>query len=196
VGAYIGVGEPPARWAGGMPLRTVQGNLPPVGRAGCPRGRVRASSRIKKFLIREEALERGLDKYLAPPARWMGGRCPDPFFEIFQIGTSFSNLIFLTFFKNNSYLCLVSWLRRSLITGLRQRACTQGLAKNSGLEYVCQNWYLYNLICAEILGVSHLVAEATPLVATGGSRITVLPSRYPRLWRVELSGWGTGHRRT
>jgi hypothetical protein len=32
----------------------------------------------EKFLIREEALERGLEKDSAPPTRWMGGRCPAP----------------------------------------------------------------------------------------------------------------------
>jgi hypothetical protein len=61
-----------------------------------------ASLRIRKFFIREEALRRGLEKDLPPPACWMGGRCPAPrllggrypFLENFQIGTSFSNLIF------------------------------------------------------------------------------------------------------
>jgi hypothetical protein len=41
------------------------GCLPPDGRARCLR-----------FLVREEALGRGLAKILGPPARWMGGRSP------------------------------------------------------------------------------------------------------------------------
>jgi hypothetical protein len=37
-----------------------------------------ASSRIRKKIIHEEALGRGLGKILGPPACWMGGRSPAP----------------------------------------------------------------------------------------------------------------------
>jgi hypothetical protein len=60
------------------------------------------SSRIRKFLICEEALGRGPEKVLEPPAQphashLLIGR-EVPIFHL-QIGTPFSNLIFLTLFQ-------------------------------------------------------------------------------------------------
>jgi hypothetical protein len=36
------------------------------------------SSQEEEIFVREEILRRGLEMDLAPPARWMGGRCPAP----------------------------------------------------------------------------------------------------------------------
>jgi hypothetical protein len=69
MGAYIGGGEPPARPMDGMPLQW----------AGCPRGRVKSLFVNKKiFYSRRGSREGALEKDLAPPAHWIGGRCPAP----------------------------------------------------------------------------------------------------------------------
>jgi hypothetical protein len=61
MGAYIGAGEPPARPTGGMPLHTVGApHLPPVGRAGCPRGRVRGLFTNKKSFLFPKRLSGGV----------------------------------------------------------------------------------------------------------------------------------------
>jgi hypothetical protein len=72
VGAYIRVAEPLARPTGGMPLHSLRApDFPPVGRAGCPRARVRGLFANKKLLIREEALPLDGQEVsgLPPPAR-------------------------------------------------------------------------------------------------------------------------------
>jgi hypothetical protein len=76
-------------------------DLPPVGRAGClcHHGRDLFASK-KSFLFAKRPSGGAWKKIWSlrevsgptPPARWSGGRYP--FFEIFQIGTPFSNLIF------------------------------------------------------------------------------------------------------
>jgi hypothetical protein len=84
------------------------GDLPPVGRAGCRRRRVSSLFVNKKISYSRRGPREGPGKYFGtsrpldrrevsgptPPARGSGGR--HLFFENFQNGTHFSNLIFLT----------------------------------------------------------------------------------------------------